>query len=465
MVANPMRTLNRQRLEAGVIGLLDPPFDTDLEETLARDGIRVRPLSNRRGFDPRTFVRAARILGRAGLRVGWDLPPRPQGLAQRAPGASSIRVLHVVAGLGAGGAERVAANLLRTLDREQFDAGAISLRGPFGTELGEILAQDGIPVWYMGKERGFDPSVLARVTRTMERFRPQVVHTHTYGLHYAFPFMLRHRIPAMIHTVHNLAEREMDGWSGRLVRRIAFRRGVLPVAIAGEVADSIRRVYGIDDFPLIPNGIPVDAFRGRLEDRERWRKEEGFAPTDVLFVCVAGLRPQKNLALLLEAFHRGPASDPRAHLLLVGSGALKSELERQIGALGLQERSHLLGLRADIAEILNAADVFVLSSDYEGNPLSVMEAMAAGKPMISTAVGGVPELVEGGCGLLVPPRDAQALSKAMRYMLESPEARKSMGEASVRRAVERFDLRVMTEAYENLYKTAIAKNRPSPKAG
>jgi glycosyltransferase involved in cell wall biosynthesis len=369
-----------------------------------------------------------------------------------------IRVVHVVAGFGAGGAERVAANLLRTSDRKQFDVGAIALRGPFGTDVEQTLAQDGIPVWYMGKERGFDPLVVARVARTMEHFRPQVVHTHTYALRYAFPYMMYRRIPAMVHTVHNLAEREIDNWSGYLVRRIAFWRGVLPVAIAREVADSLRRVYGIDDFPLIPNGIPVDAFRGSSIDRERWRNKEGFAPTDVLFVCVAGLRAQKNPALLLEAFHRGPASDPRAHLLFVGRGALQSELERQIGTLGLRERVHLLGLRWDVPEILNATDVFVLSSDYEGNPLSVMEAMAAGKPMVCTAVGGVPELVEDGeCGLLVPPRDVKALADAMRYMLESPKARKSMGEASARRAVERFDLKVMTEAYENLYRTAIAR--------
>jgi glycosyltransferase involved in cell wall biosynthesis len=381
-----------------------------------------------------------------------------------------IRVLHVVAGFGAGshglgGAEWVAANLLRTSDPEQFDMRAISLRGPLGTHVEETLAQDGILVWYMGKERGFDPLVLARITLIMEHFRPHVVHTHLYALLYAFPYILYRRIPAMVHTVHNLAEWEMDGWSGRLVRRMAFRRGVLPVAIAREVADSIRRVYGIDGFPQISNGIPVDAFRGREVDRERWRNKEGFAPTDVLFVCVAGLRPQKNHALLVEGFHRGPASDPRAHLLFAGTGGLESALEKQIGALGLQERVHLLGARLDIAEILNAADVFVQSSDYEGNPLSVMEAMAAGKPIVCTAVGGVPELVENGkCGLLVPQRNAKALAGTMRYMLENPRARKSMGEASVRRAVERFDLRVMTEAYEDLYKTIIAKSWPSPKA-
>jgi glycosyltransferase involved in cell wall biosynthesis len=415
-------------------------------------------------------VRLARVLDRFGPHVGSALSPHLQGLAQRAPsldkreGLRLIRVLHIVGDFLVGGAERVATNLLQTTDPEQFDVRAISLRGPFGTKLEKILAQDGIPVWYMGKERGFDPLMLAQVARTMEHFRPQVVHTHLFALRYALPYMLCRRVPAMVHTVHNLADREIE-WYARWVHRLAFRRGVLPVAIASEVADSIRRVYGIDDFPLIPNGIPVDTFRRPSVDRERWRKKEGFAPTDVLFVSVAVLRPQKNPTLLLEAFHRGPASDPRAHLLFVGAGPLvagagplKSKLESQLSALGLQGRVHLLGQRSDVPELLNAADVFVLSSDYEGNPLSVMEAMAAGKPMICTAVGGVPELVEDGCGLLVPPRDAQALSKAMSRLLENPSARKSMGEKSARRAVERFDLRSMTEAYEDLYRWLIAND-------
>jgi glycosyltransferase involved in cell wall biosynthesis len=371
-----------------------------------------------------------------------------------------IRVMQVVTDFGGGGgAETVAANLLRTLDPGHFDARAISLRGPFGWEgLEKTLAQDGVPVRYMGKNRGFDSSVVARVARTLEHFRPHVVHTHTYALRYALPYMMWRRTSAMVHTVHSLADKEVQ-WYGRWVHRLAFRRGALPVAIAREVAGSIRRVYGIDEFPLIPNGIPVDTFRSPSIDRERWRNKEGFSPTEILFVCVAWLRPEKNPALLLESFRRGPASDPRTHLLLVGVGALRSELERQIGASGLQERVHLLGRRTDVPEILNAADVFVLSSDYEGNPLSVMEAMAAGKPVVSTAVGGVPELVEDGCGLLVPPRDAQALSKAMSHMLENPSARRSMGEKSARRAVERFDLRVMTEAYEDLYKKLVAGDR------
>ena len=269
----------------------------------------------------------------------------------------------------------------------------------------------------------------------------------------------------MVHTVHNLAEREVD-LPGRLIHRMAFRRGVVPVTIAGEVDDSFRRFYKIDRVPLIPNGIPIDAFRKPSIDRNEWREEEGFTPAHVLFVCVAGLRPQKNPALLLKSFSQGPAVDPRARLLFVGDGELKGDLEKQIDALGLREKVHFLGMRSDIPEILNAADVFVLSSDWEGNPLSVMEAMAAGTPVISTAVGGVPELVEDGeSGVLVPPGDAQALAGAMQSMLENPKVRISMGRAAARRAVEHFDLKVMTEAYEELYRATVAKSRPLPEDG
>jgi len=197
-----------------------------------------------------------------------------------------------------------------------------------------------------------------------------------------------------------------------------------------------------------------------------WREREGFAPEDVLFVCVARFFPQKNHLLLLDSFAQGVASNPHAHLLLVGSGPLELEVKKRAEALGLRNKTRFLGVRADIPEILGAADAFVLSSDWEGNPLSVMEAMAAGKPVICTTVGGVPELVEDGeCGLLVPQRDEKALAKAMKYILEDSGARTLMGRASARRAVERFDLKTMTEAYEDLFRTTLENVNRLPKDG
>jgi len=189
---------------------------------------------------------------------------------------------------------------------------------------------------------------------------------------------------------------------------------------------------------------------------EVWRGREGFAPEDVLFVCVASLKPQKNHALLLEAFSQGLASEPRAHLLLVGDGALRPKLKKQANTLGLRDRIHFLGIRTDIPEVLNAADVFVLSSEWEGNPLSVMEAMAAGKPVISTAVGGIPELVkEGKSGLLVPRGDVSVLARAMSLLSKNQELRRAIGSAASEQAVERFDVQAMTEAYASLYETTL----------
>jgi glycosyltransferase involved in cell wall biosynthesis len=342
-------------------------------------------------------------------------------------------------------------HLMRCSERERFEVAAISLYDPLDSKPEETLVPSGFRVWYLGKQKGFDRRMYARVDRVLRGFRPHVVHTHLGVLRYALPSMLYRRIPAKVHTVHNLAQQEVE-WLGRCVHGAAFKLGVVPVAIAQVVADSIHIVYDISGFPLIPQGISTEAYRHPRVDSDTWRRREGFAPEAVLFVCVARLAAQKNHALLLRSFGKGPASNPRAHLLLVGGGRLEPELEKEADALGLEERVHFLGTRSDVPEILNAADVFVLSSDYEGSPLSVMEAMAAGKPVISTAVGGVPELMEDGrSGLLVPRGNAKAFAEAMSSLAENYEAREALGRASLELATERFDARIMTRAYEELY--------------
>src|SRR4029077_19229218 len=132
-----------------------------------------------------------------------------------------------------------------------------------------------------------------------------------------------------------------------------------------------------------------------------------------------------NHGLLLNAFAGGPAQNPKAQLVLVGDGQNREQLEAQARDLGIRNQVRFLGLRTDIPEVLGAMDVFVLSSDFEGNPLCVMEAMASGLPVVSTAVGGVPALLESGKQvLLVPPGDSQSLSTSMKLLLQDHQARK-----------------------------------------
>jgi glycosyltransferase involved in cell wall biosynthesis len=205
---------------------------------------------------------------------------------------------------------------------------------------------------------------------------------------------------------------------------------------------------------MVPNCIPVEKYRADHSVRVRWREQERIDPDAVLFTSVARFEPQKNPFMLLEAFSR--LRDPRARLMLIGHGQQKAEVIRYIQERRLESSIRMLGLRGDVPECLAASDVFVLSSNWEGNPLSVMEAMSAGLPVISTAVGGVPELVESGrSGLLVAAGDCPAFSAAMEFLLEHPETRASMSCAARAHAENAFDVDHMVRGYRDIYESAL----------
>ena len=355
-------------------------------------------------------------------------------MAAAAAGAVKIRVLEVLATLKRAGAERTAVTLAAGLDRARFECEVVSLYDPFPGGFEPELAAAGTAARHLGKHAGFDPRIYPRLARVMREFRPAAVHTHSYVLRYALPVS---RAP-IVHTVHNLAGREVDRL-GRLLHRLALRRGVRFVAIGREVARSFRETYGAEPAAIIPNGIDLAPPRaGRAE----WRRAHGFTEEDVLIVSVARLDPQKNPLLLIDAL----PPDPRCHLLLAGDGTLSGEVRRRAG-----ERVHLLGVCTDVADLLRAADLFALASDYEGLPVAVIEAMAAGLPVVATAVGGVPELVEHEItGLLAPPRDGPALARALATLSADASRRAVMGARGAERA-RRFGAATMIEAYAALF--------------
>jgi len=367
----------------------------------------------------------------------------PAGLQAR----MKIRVLEIIPTLKRAGAENMVVSLACRLDGRRFETLVASLYDAFPNGLEPALERGGVAVRHLGKRRGFDPRMYPRLAALRKEFRPHVVHTHSYVLRYALPIFAR-RGTAMVHTVHNLAEREAD-WPGRMIHRYAFRRRVTPVAIAGEVARTVREVYGVEP-ELIPNGIETGAFQ-RPEARLPWRAANGFGEDEILVLSAARLDPQKNPLGLIEAFAAAAAGDVRCRLLMAGEGSLMEEARRRAAQLGVGGQVSLLGVRTDIPELLNACDAFALASDWEGHPLSLMEAMATGLPVVATAVGGVPEIVEDGVtGLLVPPGDIQALAQALECLIRNPQRRRELGEAA-RAASTRFDASVMASSYAALF--------------
>jgi glycosyltransferase involved in cell wall biosynthesis len=356
--------------------------------------------------------------------------------------AVTTRVLEVLASLRPAGAENVVLSLASGLDRSRFDTAVVSLYDAFPGGLEPLFQTRRVPVWHLGKRRGPDPRMYTRLRRLVHEFQPDVIHSHCYVTRYT----LHLRARAMVHTVHNLAGTEL-GALGRLVHRYAFRRGLAPVAVGATVADSFHQTYGFPAAATIPNGIDTDRF-WRPEARNTWRLANGFRHDDLLIVSTARLEQQKNPVALAEAV----ANVPNAHLLIAGEGGLRASLEGR-------ERVHLLGVRDDIPELLAAADIFALASDWEGLPLAVIEAMAAGLPVVASRVGGVPEIVEQGrTGLMVSPQNKRALVDALRTLADDPNRRREMGSAGRARSM-CFSVNTMVAAYANLFARLLCASR------
>jgi glycosyltransferase involved in cell wall biosynthesis len=303
-------------------------------------------------------------------------------------------------------------------------------------------------------EAGGEAALMVRVlavARFLRRWRPDVLHCHLplAGVVGRLAGRLA-RVP-VVYTEHNVMERYRP-WTRRL-NVATWRLQDHAVAVSGEVADSIRR-HAPASVPVttIPNGVPVAAFAPDPTARARTRATLGVPADAPVAGTVAVFRVQKRLDLWLEAAARIARALPAARFLLIGDGPLRAELEARAAALGLGDAVHFVGLQTDVRAYLAAMDVYLLSSDFEGLPLGLLEAMAAERPAVATMVGGVPEVVvDGRTGTLVRPRDVDGLADATTALLAEPELRRRMGLAARARADRHYSIDEMTAGLERLW--------------
>jgi glycosyltransferase involved in cell wall biosynthesis len=277
-----------------------------------------------------------------------------------------------------------------------------------------------------------------------------VVHAHMFGSNVWGTVLGR-----LAHVPVVVAHEHTWSFKGKPLRRFLDRELVgrfadAFVAVSAEDRRKMIDVEGVDadKIRLIPNGIPEPEAGGGAEVR----RELGVGTDDPLIGVVCELRAQKALEVLFEAALRLRDEFPALTVLVAGDGPERERLEAEVRRLGLEGTVRLLGIRRDVPALLDALDVAVLSSDYEGSPLSVMEYMAAGLPVVSTRVGGVPELVEDGReGLLVPPRDPAALADAIRRLLRDQAEAERLGANGRVRQRREFSLDAMVRRVEELY--------------
>ena len=392
-----------------------------------------------------------------------------------------LRIAYLLGSLRFGGAERHLTHLLRGLDHSRFEP-RLFLTKRIGHFLPEVESL-GVPIEETGVRSVFTPSGLrgiARLARRCERDRIDIIHSYLYGA--------------------NLIGMGVAALSPRVVHLIGIRQQVLPhprvfralFGVAGPrthfvsvsmAADAVLGEWGIDPRwrHRVPNGVEIPSPMSLL-DRSQKRAELGVSAAQVLITMVANFHAVKGHDTLIEAFAMLPAMagvTPSSHrptesghgssiaaagggpqgvaetgpvLALVGDGDRMDACRTLAQQAGVADRVRFLGQRADVPEILQASDIFVLNSKSEGMSNALLEALAAGLPCVATDVGGNPELVrDAENGFLVPPNQPAPLSRSLDILARNPDLRARMGARSRQRAQDEYSLEAMVRRTESIY--------------
>ena len=359
-------------------------------------------------------------------------------------------IVHVLSSYGVGGQERVALDLAIGQQARGHRVGVVSLAPPPDGAMAKEFSDAGIEVGRVEKRGGLDPTLIPRLARELRARRADIVHTHNpLPLIYGAP-AARLIGAAAIHTKHGI---NPGGRAHMLLRRAAAQLAHAFVAVSDTTAAQARKQHDMPEGRLhtIPNGIRLERYQPDAEARAAARVELGLGDAWVVG-SVGRLDDYKNQALLVRAM--APLLSSSVRLVIVGDGPSRAALEAEVARLPEPRWVVLTGRRMDVPALMPAFDVFALSSKTEGLPLVVPEAMSAGLPVIATAVGGLPSVIdEGHTGMLVPV-DESALRAALKKLADDHELARELGRHARTAALARYSSERMVDAYLDLYAAA-----------
>ena len=364
-----------------------------------------------------------------------------------------VSLTHVVYALAIGGSESLAHRLVRSLkERGEYACSiyAVDRTGP----LAAMLAADGIPCRAFARKGKLDLRVLVGLIAQFRSNKTRLVHTHHIGQLLYGGLAGRLAGARVVHTEHEFYSLARPR-TQRLLRGLTALADRV-TAVAPAVTAFLRDTVGVPQNKLetIANGVPLDLFRSA---RPIDRADLGCDHDDVLIGCVARLSPEKGQAILLHALQLMRAKYPRARVLLIGEGEERARLHRLADQLGLDGAVRFLGMRCDVPALMAACDLVALPSLQEGSPIALVEALAAGKPVVATETGAIPELIQHGqTGLLVPPGNPRVLSAALGYLIDDHEMRRKLGGQGARMVEQHFDFRVTAGRYREVYESVLA---------
>lgn len=377
--------------------------------------------------------------------------------------ASSRRpvVCQVLHSLNIGGAEVLAARLARKLsDRFEFIFACLDDCGP----LGEQLQSEGFHLEFLARKPGLDLGCAWRLSQLCRRWNVDVVHAHQYTpFTYAMLSGIRPLRPPVLFTEHGRPFPDVPRQKRIIFNRLMLRRRDRVVGVGEAVRQALIRNEGmpVARVTVIYNGVDLESIAAVEAQRDQVRQEFDLAPSDFVLMQVARLDVLKDHATAIRTLHHLVKQCPEVRLVLVGEGPEQGMIERELRAHNLQPYVRLLGLRRDVPRLLAAADAFLLTSVTEGIPVTFIEAMARRLPIVSTAVGGVSEVVQDGVtGLLAPLGDDRSLAEAVMQLVHDARLGRQLGAAGRQRAEQMFAEEKMHDAYARQYEEMLGVRSP-----
>ncbi len=359
-----------------------------------------------------------------------------------------LNILHLCESSETGGAESVLISLVEGLDKSRYRSVVCLLSDGW---LRIQLDKRGIETLVIPQPHTFDVIWLWRLYRLLKDRNIHVMHSHEFATNvYASMLSGLTGIP-VVATAHG-KNYYGEKWRRRLAYRFVAWQSQL-VAVSQDLKLFLAQQIGIppDRIRVVHNGIDLSRYRAQ-DDGHTIRQQLGIGPDQRVIGTVGNLFAVKGQAYLLKACQVVAGAFPNFVLLLAGEGEQLGALEKEAADLGISGNVRFLGFRDDVPSLLQAMDVFVLPSLSEGLPLSILEALSLQKPVVSTSVGGIPEIVENGLtGYLVPPKDPEALAEKILLLLQQPQTAAGMGKAGRKRVEEVFGLEKMIREYQCLY--------------
>lgn len=355
-----------------------------------------------------------------------------------------MKILQVIPYFCFGGAETMCENLTYALKNMGHQVTVVSLYNEH-TPISERMERAGVKILYLDKKLGLDLSMVSKLKRIMKQECPDVVHTHLDVIKYAVAAAKLAGIRHCVHTVHNVADKEAEGRLQKIINKTYFSLGwSVPVALSPLVQKTIAEFYDmpLQKVPMVYNGVDLS----RCIPKTDYKAGETF-----VFVHVGRFNEQKNHKGLLDAFRMVLSQYPNCQLKLLGDGELFEEIKAYAAQLGIENQVQFLGSQSNVYPYLQEADAFLLPSNYEGMPMTIIEAMGTGLPIVATKVGGVPDMIAEGYSGLLTPIDSNAVAEACLKLISDQALRTSLG-INAKKDSQRFSAQYMAEEYAKLYK-------------